>query len=150
MAKLATGEGAFSFRVVARSPLPLSYQWYKDGFAISWATNSTLSLPNLDLTDGGDYSVVVSNSVSSVTSATAPLVVNPAGISLGLYPGLTIEGTVGKTFGIQYTTNVTDTNYWTTLTTVTLTQPTQLWMDTNANVSSGSNPQRFYRVIAVP
>lgn len=141
---------AASFQVGAGSPLPLSYQWYKDGFPISWATNPTLTLTNLDFTDAGSYWVVVSNTVASVSSATAPLVVNPAGVSLGLYPGLTIQGVVGRTYGIQYVTILNTTSQWTTLTSVTLTQPIQLWMDTNTDASLPGNPQRFYRVIAVP
>jgi hypothetical protein len=139
---------AISFQVRAASPFSPAYQWFKDGFAISWATNSTLTLTNLDLTDGGYYSVVVSNSVASVASAPALVVVNPAGVSLGLYAALTINGTVGKNFGIQYTTDLAATDSWTTITNIILTQPAQLWMDTAVTVTS--QPRRFYRVIPIP
>src|SRR5262249_31118013 len=40
---------------------PLSFQWYKDGNLIVGATNSSLTLDNLEFTDGGGFSVVVSN-----------------------------------------------------------------------------------------
>jgi hypothetical protein len=143
------GMGA-SFHVGAASPLPVSYQWFDQGLAISWAMNSTLSLSNLDFTDAGDYWAVVTNSVASVTSTPANLLVNPAGVSLGMYPGLTIQGVVGRTYGIQYVTSLSETNQWTTLTSITLAQPVQLWVDTNANASLPINSQRFYRVIAVP
>ena len=68
---------------------------------IAWATNASLALTNLELAAGGDYWVEICNRVGCVTSAPARLVVNPAGISLGLYPGVTIDGVVGKTYGIS-------------------------------------------------
>jgi Concanavalin A-like lectin/glucanases superfamily len=70
-------------------------------------------------------------------------------LSLGLYPGLTINGTAGQTVAIQYATNV-NSLLWTTITNVTLTQPSQLWIDTENNVSTGNHPQRFYRALVVP
>ena len=85
-----------------------------------------------------------------VTSVPARLLVNPAGISLGLYPGVTVDAVVGKTYGIQYTTTVSQTNSWLTLTNFTLTQPVQLWIDTEADTTSGKHPKRFYRVVPVP
>jgi hypothetical protein len=143
------GKGV-TFQVKARGSLPLSYQLFKNGIPIDWATNASLSLTNLEMTDGGDYTVEVSNSVDSVTSAPALLMVNPAGISLGLYPGVTIDGVVGKQYGIQYTTSISHTNSWTTATNFTLTQPIQLWIDTSTDTTSPANPKRFYRVVPVP
>ena len=139
-----------TFIVQAGGAPPLDYLWYKDGFAISWATNSSLDLTNLALDDGGNYSVVVSNAFGSVTSSNAFLTVNPAGVSLGLYAGLTLEGAAGNTYGIQYATNVSPTATWNTLTQITLTQPVQLWVDTNVDVVAGTSPRRFYRVVAIP
>jgi hypothetical protein len=139
-----------TFSVTASGSAPLGYLWYKDGFAIAWATNSSLVLTNLALDAGGNYSVVVSNALGSVISSNAFLTINPAGVSLGLYAGLTVEGTVGNMYGIQYATNITPTTTWTTLTQITLAQPVQLWVDTNVNVAAGDNPRRFYRVVAIP
>lgn len=139
-----------SFSVKASGTAPLTYQWYKDGFAIPWATNSSLVFPTVSITDGGSYySVIVSNDLGSVTSSNAFLSVNPAGVSLGLYAGLTIEGAVGNTYGIQYATNASPTAIWISLDQITLAQTVQVWMDTNANVAAGS-PRRFYRVVAIP
>jgi len=61
-----------------------------------------------------------------------------------------IEGAVGRSYGIQYTTNVSHTSDWVTLGTLTLTQPVQVWPDTEANVLSGTSPKRFYRVVVLP
>ncbi len=56
----------------------LSYQWRKDGNDLSSRTAASLALTNAQTTDVGYYSVVVSNSFSSVTSTIALLTVNLA------------------------------------------------------------------------
>jgi len=123
----------------------LNYQWYKAGQLISDATNSTLIFPSVQLTNAGLYSVVVSSQYGSVTNAAAELVVNPANISLGLYAGITIDGTVGYTYGIEYATNLVNPT-WHALTNVTLTQPVEIWVDTSVKTSSLTS--RYYRVTA--
>jgi hypothetical protein len=65
---------------------------------------------------------------------------------IALYPGVTIEGVVGKTFAVQYTTDLDEPRTWTTLATITLASPKQLWYDTEP----AAQPKRFYRVIAAP
>jgi hypothetical protein len=142
--------GSVTFKISARGTPPLSFLWFKDGIPIPWATNSALTLTNLQSSDAGDYKAMVTNSLGMATSASATLLVNPAGVSLGLYPGLTIEGVVGKIYGIQGATNISDTNGWISLTNITLTQPTQLWFDATASVWAGNNPRRFYRVVPLP
>lgn len=70
--------GTASFAVTA-SGTALRFQWYHNGAAIAGATGTTLSLTNLQLDDGGTYTVVVSNAATSVMSAPAYLTgVNPA------------------------------------------------------------------------
>ena len=49
------------------------FQWHKDGQVIAGATNSILSLNNLNSTDAGAYHVVVSNSGGSATSEVAEI-----------------------------------------------------------------------------
>jgi hypothetical protein len=71
----ATG-GSVTFSVVATGDAPLSYQWRKDGTAISGSTNSTLTLTNLAVANAGSYTVVVSNAAGSVTSNAATLTVS--------------------------------------------------------------------------
>jgi uncharacterized repeat protein (TIGR03803 family) len=51
------------------------YQWEFNGTPIPGATSSTYTIPSVAETDGGDYTVVVSNSGGSVTSAVASLAV---------------------------------------------------------------------------
>jgi hypothetical protein len=126
---------------------PLSYQWYDNGVAILNATNQTLTLTSIQFTNAGLYSVVVSSPLGSVTNTPEQVVVNLAGVSLGMYPGVTVSGTVGYTYAIQATADLSKTNSWTTVATMTLTQPVQLWVDINCNASSPTNAHGFYRVM---
>ncbi len=70
-----------SFTVVANGSAPFSYQWNLNGAMISDATNASLTLPNVQTSSAGNYTVVVTNIAGSVTSIVATLTVNvPAGI----------------------------------------------------------------------
>ncbi|MFO1477879.1 MAG: LamG-like jellyroll fold domain-containing protein [Verrucomicrobiota bacterium] len=140
--------GGASFAVEATALPEPTYLWFKDGFPISWATNSSLVLHDLDFTDAGNYAVQVSNSISNVMSAPATLIVDPANVTIGAHPYLAITGTVGKSIGIIYTTNISAGSTWTSLTNFTLTSPLQEWTDTSVDLTK--EPQRFYRIIALP
>jgi hypothetical protein len=139
-----------SFQAGVQGTAPISYQWYFNGSAIADGTNATLALSDLAMTAAGQYWVVISNAYGTVTSDTATLIVNPAGISLDVYPGLTITGAVGKSFDVQYVYFGGDTNTWTTVTNITLTVPSRLWIDTSAGAAAGISPNRFYRLKATP
>jgi sugar lactone lactonase YvrE len=70
------------FAVSASGTPPLAYQWRFNGTNINRATSSTLVLTNVQLTDAGVYSVVVTNAFGSVTSSNALLSVNAIPIAL--------------------------------------------------------------------
>jgi hypothetical protein len=124
----------------------LSYQWQKDTVPIAGAIGSSLVLTNLQMADAGNYSVVVTNDYGTTTSSNAYLTMKPAGVSLALYAGITIDGVVGLTYGIQYTTDLSNTNSWQGLVNVTLSVPTMLWFD----LQPATQPQRYYRVVPGP
>lgn len=86
-----------AFSVVASGGGTLSYQWRKNGTTISGATAATLTLSNVQTTDAASYSVVVSNSVGSVTSTAATLTVNQviAPVSISSHP-VALTRTVGE------------------------------------------------------
>jgi hypothetical protein len=63
------------FSVVAEGTFPFTYQWHKDGDAIPAANASVLSLPAVQTSDAGAYTVVVENVAGSVTSEPAVLTV---------------------------------------------------------------------------
>jgi hypothetical protein len=126
---------------------PLTYQWYDNGTAIGGATNQQLVLDSIQFTNAGLYSVVVTSPLGSVTNTPEQVVVNPAGISIGLSPTITITGVTGYNYIIQRTTDLSNTNSWITVTNLTLTQPVQIWADTSINTSLPGNPYEFYRIL---
>ena len=74
---VAAGQTA-TFSVVASGTAPLTYQWQKNGSAISGATATSYTTPVTTTADSGElFRVVVSNSVGSVTSNSATLTVSP-------------------------------------------------------------------------
>ena len=64
-----------TFTVAATGTAPFSYQWQLNNVSISGATASSCTRANVQLTDAGSYSVVVSNLAGSATSANAILTV---------------------------------------------------------------------------
>ena len=75
------------FSVTAGGMAPLSYQWSYDGAQVVGATNASFSLTGIRMGNAGSYTVVVSNSVGSVTSTVALLTVNRATPVISAWPG---------------------------------------------------------------
>jgi hypothetical protein len=67
---------AVSLNVVATGTAPLSFQWYRNGAAITGATTSMFSISNAQGTDAAAYTVVISNSAGATTSNVANVAVN--------------------------------------------------------------------------
>ena len=68
--------GAVTFSVAANGSEPLSYQWFFNGTnLLSGATNTSLTLTGLAPTNAGNYSVIVTNYLGSITSAVAALTI---------------------------------------------------------------------------
>jgi hypothetical protein len=92
-----------SFTVVPAGTPPFTYQWRKNGTAISGATASTFAFGAALGTDSGNYDVLVTNIVGTGTSAVATLVVNtPVAItaqpaSVAVNPGATASLSVTAT-----------------------------------------------------
>ena len=107
---VAVGESA-SFTVAATGSDPLTYQWLKNGVAITTgATGDTYTIPTTALTDGAGYSVKVTNAATgsgpnggtaggTVTSTVAKLgVYSPAtdsNVSVNEGATLTLKASVG-------------------------------------------------------
>lgn len=67
-----------SFTVTATGTTPLTYQWSKNGSAITGATSSSYATPPVAVGDSGAvFTVKVTNSAGSATSRSALLTVGP-------------------------------------------------------------------------
>src|SRR5206468_10675864 len=98
------------FTVTAAGTAPLTFQWRLNGVNLAGATNSVLTLLNVQPAQAGNYQVVVANAAGSATSAVATLTVaGPPAIlqqptSLSVAPGavatfsVTASGTPPLTF----------------------------------------------------
>jgi hypothetical protein len=66
-----------TFSVIGSGATPLSYQWRKNGMAISGANSASYTTATTTISDNGSpFAVTISNSTGSVTSNTATLRVN--------------------------------------------------------------------------
>ena len=71
-----------AFFIVATNTPRLSFQWQQDGTNISGATGTNYSIASAQSSDAGNYTVIVSSVVGSVTSVVAALTLNlPPGIA---------------------------------------------------------------------
>jgi endonuclease/exonuclease/phosphatase family metal-dependent hydrolase len=65
-----------TFTVGVTGAAPFDYQWRFFGTNLSGATTNPLALANVQTTQAGDYSVVITNATGSITSTVATLTVN--------------------------------------------------------------------------
>ena len=91
------------FNVAATGEVPLFYQWRKNAVSLTGATNSTLSISNVSLADAGNYSVLVSNSVSFAISSNAPLSIVTAPIISSQPQGRIVATGANMTFVVGVT-----------------------------------------------
>lgn len=95
------------FSVSATGTAPLSYQWRKNGTEIAGANSASYTTPAMTMSDNGArFSVVVANSVGSVTSSDATLTVTAAAPSIVTQPSAQ-TALVGQT--ATYSVSVTGT-----------------------------------------
>ncbi|HML57818.1 MAG TPA: immunoglobulin domain-containing protein, partial [Ferruginibacter sp.] len=78
--------GTINLNVTATGTPTPTYQWKKNNINIPGETSSTFSIPSAVFADGGSYTVTVTNSCNSITSAAANVVVNMA-------PAVTVDPT---------------------------------------------------------
>lgn len=87
----------------------LSYQWYKDGNAISGATSATYSaLTSLATTDAGSYTVVVTNTLNGTTSTRTS---NASVLTVYVVPTITTPSTgLSGTYNSAYSLSLVSAN----------------------------------------
>jgi endonuclease/exonuclease/phosphatase family metal-dependent hydrolase len=75
--QFATPGGSATFSVAANGTAPIGYQWFfNTNTAIAGAITNFITITNAQFTNAGAYSVLVTNSVGSVTSAVATLTIS--------------------------------------------------------------------------
>ncbi|MDB6123977.1 MAG: large protein [Pedosphaera sp.] len=146
----AASGASVTFSVVASGSAPFSYQWLKGASPVIGATNSTLTLTNLQATDAGSYSVTVTNDISATNSTAVALTVTgqtprpviSSVVKNGSIVTVTWTNVVnGATYRLQSNTSLGNTNWLDIAPDVTATNATASKNDT----ASGS--QKFYRVV---
>ncbi len=142
--RVATG-GTATFELIANGASPLEVQWLFNGAPIAGATNLTLSLSDVVMSQSGTYSATVRNSVGTVTSSNAALiVVTPARLTIQRFSGyavLTLQGTAGHNYVVQSGTTSDD---WADMVNFnTLVGTSQTFLDQRPS----TDPFRFYRAI---
>ena len=145
-----TGSNGWFTVTVAGLP-PLTYQWWFNGAAIGAATNSLLTLTNVQAKDAGVYFVKVGNLIGSVLSSNAVLTVvesvpivppllNALANVIGGTLDLTLQGVVGKFYRIEASSNLLD---WTSMMMTNATGTNYFLRDSLPRAAA----KRFYRAV---
>lgn len=109
---IASGNTA-SFGVAASGTSPFDYQWRKNGTAISGATSATYTTPALATTDSGStFSVVVTNTAGSATSANATVTVNAVVPTVSAPANTTVVAGSSATFSVTASGSAPFTYQW--------------------------------------
>jgi hypothetical protein len=137
------------FSATASGTSPLSYQWRFNGTNVAGATSSYLALTNVQLTNAGNYNVVVSNPFDSTNSATATLTVQVNAPTLTVRSGgngqvIVSWPTNAPSFTLQETTNLTPPILWNGATNVAVVTNGQFVANITPTIGN-----RFYR-LALP
>lgn len=77
-----------NFAVQVTGTAPLFYQWFFNTTPLIGRTSAAFSLGNAQLSDSGNYLVIVSNAFGAVTSSVATLTVNPRPPCAPVHDGL--------------------------------------------------------------
>jgi alpha-tubulin suppressor-like RCC1 family protein len=154
-----------TFNVTANGTPLLNYQWSFNGTNLDGATNTSLMLTNIQVAQGGDYAVAVSNAYGSITSSNAVLTVVTLSPTILIQPtnqtvvagsNTTFNVTVGGTppFDYQWSFNGTNldgaTNTSLTLTNVQLAQAGNYLVQITNAFGSVMSSNAVLTVIALP
>jgi hypothetical protein len=144
--RLVTGSGV-SFNVAASGTAPFNYQWRFNAGNLLNATNTVYAIQAIATNNTGNYSVVITNLAGSVTSSNALLtVLVPPTMALQFladYPYLNLNGMLSNNFTVQYSTDLTGSNWINLLSVSNLTSSPYQFLDPAGIVP----PARFYRAL---
>ncbi len=130
---------------------PFVFQWFFNQTPVGSQTTGTnvssLALTDVGTNQAGNYTVEVFNGSGSLMSSNAVLTVIPPP-TLGLqilagYPALSLYGTLGNSFVVQFNTNLAGTNWLNLLSLTNLSTNPYQFLDP----SGAGQPARFYRAL---
>jgi hypothetical protein len=131
-----------SFSARAAGVPPLTYEWFFNGTdPVGVGTNRFLRLLNVQPSQAGAYTVIVTNIAGAATSAPAMLSVIPP-VERRPVPALKLTGQPGDVRSLDYCDSLGSGEAWKTMATMTLSATQQYYFD----ISAPLPPQRFYRV----
>jgi hypothetical protein len=142
LTQTVTAGSTATLSVNANSVPPPAYQWMFDGNVVG-LDSSALSITNFQATNQGTYDVVVSNSLGTLTSSNAllllnsPMRLNAPSLNNGTFQ-IQLIGAAGGNYALQTSTDLLS---WTPLFTTNASNGLLFLSDTNA----GNLNQRFYR-----
>jgi hypothetical protein len=140
---LVLSSGGSASLGVTATQWPMGYQWFLNGVAVAQATNACLPLNPVSLALAGNYQVIISNSVGSVTSFVASVTAFESNWATNQFR-FNIGGPVGAGYRIDFRDDLT--SGWGELTNFSLvSSPVQI-----GDADSASIPQRFYRLVKLP
>ena len=144
--RLVLGSGV-SFNVAVSGTPPFNYQWRFNAGNLLNATNAIYAILAIVTNNTGNYSVVITNLAGSVTSSNALLtVLVPPTMALQFlagYPFLNLNGMLSNNFVVQYSTNLTGSNWINLLSVSNLSSSPYQFLDPAGIVP----PTRFYRAV---
>ena len=138
-----------TFTATAYGAPPLVFQWFFNQTSVGSPTAgsnvSSYTMTNVGTNQAGNYSVQVFNGSGNLRSSNALLTVVPqpaltVQISAG-YPFLSLAGTLGDSFQVQYSANLASTNWINLLTVTNLSTSPYQFLDSGGF----GQPERFYR-----
>jgi uncharacterized repeat protein (TIGR03803 family) len=138
----AEAAATVTFSAKADGVPPLMYDWFFGSTHLGVSTNRSLTLPNIQPSQAGAYTVVVTNVFGAATSAPAMLSVI-APVARRPVPGIPLTGAVGTILNLESSDAMEPVPTWQHLDTVTMTTNPQWWFD----LTDPIRQQRFYRVM---
>ena len=99
-------------------------------------SSACFSQGSIFVTDTGNYRI------RQISFNPQPQIVAPANLGIGTYAGVTITGSIGRTYQIQ---SSPDLSTWTPAATLILASSPYLWID-----PSGAAGNKFYRALLLP
>jgi len=104
--------GPVTFSVGVSGSGPFSYQWQLNGSSLPGANSATYDILQVQQSNVGNYSVVVTNPAGTVISAAASLTIAPPGVNLALNQPATASSAQGAELAASWVTDGNLTTRW--------------------------------------